>query len=157
MPDYERDGSGKKIKVDPESREETTTEEKWIGYSSESKKAIVLTTEFVEANFSPGLIEQIKYLSKKTGTRWVAIPPGDNKIHSNVPQDLQIGPEIKYLQKAGEKTCLVYSFASALHHIGIKQLASEFIQKSKQIVEQHNTFQKFALVAQSKSKYMNFK
>ena len=154
VPEYATDDAGRKIKVD---REELIKEERWTGYCTVKQKVVELTRDFVETNFSTGLIEQIKHLSKKAGTRWIAIPPGDDKTHSNPPEQLQTGPEIKFLQKKGEKTCLVYSFASALYHAGVKQLASEFYRSSKKIVEHHNTFHKFSVEAKSKNKYLGYK
>jgi len=96
-------------------------------------------------------------LCRNGKTRWVAIPPGDDIIHTNVPDALQTGPVIKYRQKEGEKTCLVYSFGSALYYVGARQLSSELYRCSKLIIEQHDTFKKFLSFLQTRSRHMNFK
>ena len=50
---------------------------------------------------------------------------------------------MKYRQKEGEPTCMVHSFASALHSIGEKQFASEVFGSKKKIIKRHDTIQQF--------------
>ena len=71
-----------------------------------------------------------------------------------MPDHLQTGPAVKYRQNLEERYCLVYSFASALDHIGLHQIASETYQAADQVVEKHNTFHLFTEYMKSKSKQL---
>ena len=92
----------------------------------------------------------------KTKKHFIIVPTNADCKQENVPEHLQTGPLIKYRQKEGERTCLVYSFASALHHVGTKQVASEIYQAAKKIIEKHNTLAKFADVVLSKNVHLHF-
>ena len=154
IPVFAVDKDGNRIRAAPESKKVKIIEEKWLGYSKKTNKVEELTSEFVQANFTQGYIDQVKHLCKSKSKRWVAIPPGDAKTHENVPDHLQSGPTIKYRQTMEERYCLVYSFASALHHIGLHQIASETYQAANHIVEKHNTFHLFSLYMKSKAKQL---
>lgn len=130
---------------------------KWIGYCRGSQRRVELTNDFVQANFALGFLEQVQKLGKAKKTKFINIPPGDDRQHESVPDHLQTGPKINYRQQDDEKTCLIYSFASALHYAGAKQIASEFYQKAKKISEKHNTFDLFARSIQQQSEHLRFK
>lgn len=149
VPVYELDEKGNRVKI--EKRQDKDLEEKWIGYCKVKQKTMELTNAFVNHNFTQGFLQQVKHLSRPGGTRWIDIPLGADKSHLDFPQDLQKGPEIKYPQKEGERTCLVYGFASALHHIGLRQIATELYRSAPEIVEKFNTFHKFSTKMLSKS------
>jgi hypothetical protein len=153
-PIYKLDKNNQRIRTNKEDKEERLIEEKWAGYCKDKKKIINLTWEFVKANFTSGYLDQVKHLSKHKNARWISIPPGADKLHENAPEYLQTGPEVKYRQTKGERFCLVYSFASALHHTGLHCLASWIYQAADSIVEQHNTFVKFSKFIQQKSRHM---
>ena len=87
-------------------------------------------------------LQQVKNLCKNKSKRFVAVPPGDNKTHDNVPSHLQTGPRIEYKQE-DNRTCLTFGFASALHYLGATQAASEISRSSKKIIEKINTFSLF--------------
>ena len=108
----------------------------------------------MKANLTPGCLHQVKHLSKNKNAKWISVPPGADKHHENAPEHLQTGPEVKYRQSKGERYCLVYSFASALHHIGLHHFASLIYQAADKIVEKHDTFILFSKYLQQKSKYM---
>jgi hypothetical protein len=64
---------------------------------------------------------------------------------------------MKYKQEEGQKTCLVFSFASALHHIGAKQAAYKLIWKQKQIVNKSDTVKRFSVAVRDCDKHLYFK
>ena len=77
------------------------------------------------------MVADVKAFATKGDKKYIPIPPGDAKPRSSFPTHLQKGPKMKYKQAEDQNTCLVYSFASALHHIGAQQAASELISKTE--------------------------
>src|SRR5689334_8401890 len=77
--------------------------------------------------------------------KFIPLLPGDAKPRSTHPSHLVKGPAIKYKQQEGQQNCMVYSFASTLHHIGgeARQAASELCWKSKKIINKIDTIQQF--------------
>jgi len=104
-----------------------TCKEQWFGFCNAKNKKVILDNDYVNNNFSAGLVADVKAIGIKGEKKYIPIPPGDAKPRSSFPEHLQKGPKIKYKQAEDQNTCLVYSFASALHHIGAAQAASELI------------------------------
>ena len=99
-----------------------------------------LDVKWVESNFDQRFLSQIKNLSVKKAA-FVSVPPGDDRHHNNADTDsLCIGPRIQYQQKENERTCMVYAFASAVHHAGGKQLASEIRNMAHQLEHKVEAF-----------------
>jgi hypothetical protein len=129
-PIYERDDDGKFVLDDKRNRIHLKREEKlvpahWIGYSNQSEKAIQLETAWVVLNFDKRFLSQIKNGCKNKAA-FVFVSPGDNRSHSEEAiKNLATGPKVNYVQTNNQRTCMVYSMASAVHYAGGKQLASE--------------------------------
>lgn len=101
------------------------------------------------------ILQQIKNLSNKA-VAFVAVPPGDVRDHNaGSYEHLIIGPSIKYLQKEGERTCMVYSMASAIHSIGARQLASEIRNAGKKFEFKVGAFGHFLTFLQRKDRALN--
>jgi hypothetical protein len=147
-PMYEKDEKGV-ILLDekgcgiPCKRKQKKIAAKWFGYSNKTKKLKQLNTSWVTKNFDKRLLSQIKNISNKKAA-FVSIPPGADKKHDDEASKVQaVGPTIKYRQKEGERTCMVYGIASAIHHAGGKQLASEVHQMAKRFEHKMNAFSVF--------------
>ena len=108
-------------------------------------------------NFSPRFLEQVKKVCERKTTKWINLPPGSDNKHKNALAPIEGAPDIKFRQKEGERTCLSYSFASALHHVGAKQIASEVHSMSKKISEKCDTLKLFVELLQKHSTPLNFK
>ena len=150
--------TGNRIKIDYKQVEKDTyvVKEKWLGYCNKTMLVTELEPAFVRKNFSKTLINHVKHMSRKESSKWIVIPPGDDKVHTNVPQDLQTSIQMKYRQNEGERTCLVYSFASALHYAGARQEASELYRKANRIIEKPNTVQVFSDAVVGRSEHLKF-
>lgn len=96
VPIYATDENGQRIKSSITNKQDVILPEKWIGYCKDKQKTIQLSEDFVNENFSRGYLQQVKHLSKKKNTRWIAIPLGADKKHDKIPAYLQTGPEIKF-------------------------------------------------------------
>ena len=117
----------------------------WIGIcNAQNNKKIYLDEEFVLTNFSREIIADVKRHGMQGDKKFIDVPPGDAKKQDHYLEHLQKGAKMKYRQKEGEHTCLVFSFASALHSIGGKQFASELFGSRKKIVECCDTIQQFS-------------
>jgi hypothetical protein len=147
---FKLDKDGQKIPIT-----DTVIEAHWKGYCKKTKKLVPLEEAFVFDNFTPGFIEQVKKMAGKTC--FISIPPGNSKRQDNVPMHLQTGPDVKFQQQEGQKTCLTFSFASALHHVGACQVASEIYSSSKKIIERHDTVCRFANWLSTFSGHLHFK
>ena len=123
----------------------------WYGYSRGNKKAQMLDEDFVIGNFSQEIIADVKKMGIQGDKKFIDVPPGDAKTHEVFPKYFEKGPIMKYRQKEGERTCMVYSFASALHHMGEKQVASEIYGIHKKVIERHNTIQLFSQAVREKN------
>ena len=100
-------------------------------------------------------MSQIKNISKKKAA-FVSIPPGADKKHEDETAKVSaVGPAIKYQQKEGERTCMVYGMASAVHHAGRKQLASEIRNMGKKFEHRMNSFGAFLQSLAKKDKALN--
>ena len=140
---YALDEKGQRIKATKEDKTEKWLPEKWVGYCRATRKSYTLSTEFVEKNFSPGYIKQTKKVAERGMKHFVNVPPGSDKRHDLLPPICKDTPLIRFRQAEGEQTCLSYSFASALHYFGAKQIASEIFLMSSKIIEKHNTLNYF--------------
>jgi hypothetical protein len=150
--EYVKDRKGNCVRME---REERTIKARWVGYSNKTKRIINLETKWVEANFDKKFLSQIKNMSTKS-VAFVAVPPGDDKVHEKGSfEALAIGPKIKYLQKEGERTCMVYSMASVIHDMGAKQLASEIRNAGKKFEFKVNAFGHFLSFLQRKHRALN--
>ena len=154
--EFALDDDGNRIKLDKSEKEVQWLEERWVGYCRATRKSYTLTTEFVEQNFSAGYIEQVKKLAEKGKRRFIKVPPGSDKRHELLPTTIQNAPVMKFRQAEGERTCLSYSFASALHHAGAKQIALEVFCMSNKITEKHNTISYFIDMFRKTSKPLIF-
>ncbi len=108
--------------------------EQWFGFSKRSNKKEALDSLYVNEHFPPDLIADVKSFGVKGSQKWIDIPPGEARPRSCFPEHLEKGPVMKYRQEENQNTCLVYSFASALDHIGAKTLAFVLYRKNGQII-----------------------
>ena len=146
---YDPEGT-ERMKVD--KRDKKTVPAKWIGYFGNAKRTEILQDSFVNKNFSKAFRTQVMSVAMGGGA-FIKIPPGDDHQHKCItagwsPTD---APPIHYMQKEGHKTCLVDSFASALHYLGIKQIASELFQAKKKIIDKPDTWDRFQACLESKA------
>ena len=78
---------------------------------------------------------------------YVQVPPGDNRQSTITTKGLKtlssFLPKIHYQQKEGERTCLIFSFCSALHYLGGCQVASNLKQSCQKIIERPDTMKLF--------------
>src|SRR5687768_9457157 len=63
---------------------------------------------------------------------------------------------MKYKQGEYKNTCLVYSFASALHHIGAKEAAFVLIWKSVKIIDHCDTVKRFSIAVNDSDLHLYF-
>src|SRR5688500_3974368 len=63
---------------------------------------------------------------------------------------------MKYKQRENKNTCLVYSFASALHHIGAKLAAFVLIRKSAKIIDHCDTVKRFSIAVKDSDPHLYF-
>ena len=141
----------------PIERQQKKIVAKWFGYSNKTKKLKQLVTAWVNKNFDKRLLSQIKNISNKKAA-FVSIPPGADKKHDDETLEVQaVGPTIKYRQKEGERTCMVYGIASAIHHTGGKQLTSEIHQMAKRFEHKMNAFGVFLEILRKKHKALSVK
>ena len=156
-PMYEKDEDGVILLDDkgcgiPCERIKKKIRPKWYGYSNRSKKLKELVTSWVTTNFDKRLLSQIKNISKKKAA-FVSVPPGADKKHDELVTKVQaVGPPVKYQQKEGERTCMVYGLASAVHYAGNKQLASEIRNMAKRFEHRVGAFNAFLRVLCQKNK-----
>ena len=116
------------------SKRNKVTSAQWFGYCKNSRTNVQLDEAYVLENFSKEIIADVRQMGIMGAKKFIPVSPGAPKKHENFPSHLRKGPKIKYRQKEGEHTCMVYSFASALHYIGEKQYASEIYKMHKKIV-----------------------
>ena len=154
---YETDDKGNRIKVAYEDKEKRELPAKWQGLCTATQKCYDLTDAFVEQNFSPGFREQVMKIGSFGKKLFVNVPPGANKVHDTITLFKRDAPDVKYIQKEGERYCLPYSIASALHHLGAAQLALEIYRMSMSIVDRRNTMQIFLQTLRTHSKPLQFK
>ena len=95
--------------------------------------------------------------AERSKSKFINVPPGQDVQHVKMVKTIEGLPMIRFKQIKGERTCLTYSFASALFHVGAKQIASKVYQKSKKIMERYNTIPYFIETMQKHSTPLNFK
>ena len=135
---------GERVKAKPRYR--VIAKERWLGYNNKTKTEFDLPYEFVSDNFSPKFLEQVKRHGREKGQPcWVDLPPGDSRKHSNesIPASDLPTPAVHYCQREGERTCLICSFASAVHYTGNAQLASEIYQSCMKVIDRADTMDRF--------------
>jgi hypothetical protein len=93
----------------------------WEGYSKDTMKPQFLLEDAAKQCATPKFLEQLKRLSVAKNHVFVEIPPGANNIHREFPVGIKKGPEIHYVQKEGEHTCLVTSLASLLYYVNARK------------------------------------
>ena len=147
-----RDVNGKE-RVKATNRKSRNIPAKWLAFFGATNQVEEVNEAFVHDNFPRGLVDQIKSVAKGAGG-FVKIPPGDDRQHDNIHPALILpdAPLIHYKQQEGQKTCLTDSFASALHYMGIKQVASELFQRRKKIINRSNTWECFQQYLETRSK-----
>ena len=123
-------------------RKEVTLPHQWLGYCDDSKEYIKLEEEWVKSNFDAAYLDQVKCCCRSK-TPFLKIPPGKNRSHTNRCETG--GPPIHYQQKMGERTCMVYSMASALHYCGHKDEAACIRNRAKQYVFNKRAFVSFVI------------
>ena len=74
---------------------------------------------------------------------FLKVPPGNDKHHHSISSLSDDAPDMRFVQAEGERACMVYSFASVLHHIGARKAASHVHQFTQHISDQYDTFDKF--------------
>ena len=121
----------------------------WRGYSDATKEYILLQTDWVEENFHFSFLKQVKNRSGEN-TAFISIPPGDKRSHGMSKETS--GPTIHYRQKEGERTCMVYAAASALHYLGWTKVASWAYNKTELFINDANAFHKFVYLLRKQSK-----
>jgi hypothetical protein len=105
---------------------------------------ITLNPGWVKANFDEKFLSQIRNLNLEKKA-FVQVPPGDNRSHPPCSSlSITTGPKVHYLQKEGKRTCMVYSFASAVHHMGWHQIASQIRNVGKKYEFKIGAFGRFA-------------
>lgn len=159
---YRRDNSGELVEDDNgterkklKGRSQRTVEERWLGYFPATRTVEEVPWNFVEDNFPTLYLRQVRSICS-TNRSFVQVPPGESRYH---PQGVIVStdgqaPAIKHKQKLGEKTCLTASFASALHFVGLKQIASELFRCSKMIINRPDTWPRFAAFLVTKSPHL---
>jgi hypothetical protein len=125
---------GKKTEME---RATKTIPKKWLGYSNASKEYIELADTWVCQNFEEPYLRQVVCSTGKQNP-FIQVPPGDNKSHTNFQPTT--GPQIRYNQEHGERTCMVYLMASALFTYGYKDVASALYNTRNQFVHDKNGF-----------------
>ena len=110
----------------------------------------------VNNTFPPDLLADVKAFGVKGSQKWIDIPLGEARPCSSFPEHLKKGPGIKYRQEEGQNTCLVYSFASALDHIGAKTFAYVLHRKSGKIINQCDTVARFSGAVKDSDKHFWF-
>jgi len=155
--EFATDKDGRRIKVDRTEKEEKVIPEKWQGYCNETKNAYTLTTEFVERNFTAGFMEQAKIMRSQGKKMFLKVPPGSAKQHHSISSISDKAPDMKFVQAEGERACMLYSFASVLHHIGAREVASHVRQLTSRISDQHDTFDKFIDFMRGMKRSIQFK
>ena len=92
-----------------ESHSKRVIEGHWVAWFGASQTTSQLSNQFVEDNFNKAFLEQVKEATWNR-THFVLIPPGDQKDHSTIPEELVVkgAPVIKYHQKENDNTCLVF-------------------------------------------------
>jgi hypothetical protein len=113
------------------------TTQKWKGLiakgsNPDDKYIDDLETDWVNENFDHDYLQQcIKQANLKTN--FVKIPPGAPR--SDVPPFMsRLAPELKYVQGADERLCMVLSLASALHILGLTRVA-DVVQRARSRLE----------------------
>ena len=130
--------------------------EPWFGYCKCSNKKEALDSLYINQTFPPDLIADVKAFGVKGSQKWIDIPPGEAKPCSSFPEHLEKGPVMKYRQEEDQNTCLVYSFASALDHIGAKTSAFVLYRKSGKIINRCDTVARFSVAVKDSDKHFNF-
>jgi hypothetical protein len=133
----------------PKKRKGRTLKGRWWGYTNDTKEYILLTTEWVEKNFDHNFLIQVKNRSGDNNA-FVSIPPGDSRSHSKTI--ITGGPRIHYKQKEGERTCMVYAAASALHYLGWTNVAAWAYNQTKHYINDPNAFHKFVQELRKRNK-----
>lgn len=93
-------------------------------------------------------------LSENTSTSKFC--PGKTK-NKDVPEPVKNAPDVNYQQQDRQRTCLTYSFASALPHIGTCQIGLEVFCMSNKVVEKHDTVFFFREKMQNHKQLLLFK
>jgi hypothetical protein len=122
-------------------RADTKQDHRWLGYTANTKEYIELAEEWVRSNFDENYLDQVICCSRSKKP-FILIPPGDNRKHSFTAPTT--GPIIHYQQKDGERTCMVYALASAIHVTGRTEIAAMIFNNSKRYVNAaENAFKLF--------------
>jgi hypothetical protein len=91
---------------------------------------IKLNEGFVMDNFPLGFIQAVKKRGREKKVNFIRVPPGaprtEDGVHDMIDDNM---PRMEYLQE-GDYTCLFCSFASALHYVGLTDLAKLFKEES---------------------------
>ncbi|HEY9301930.1 MAG TPA: hypothetical protein VIQ31_37305, partial [Phormidium sp.] len=116
---------------------------KWIVWSKDTRKSEEIAEEILKESVTTEFLELVKRCGSQSTKKWVHIPPGDSKEHAEFPKDLEQGVPIHYRQPAGERVCLVASFASFLHSVHCIELAANLYSVRHQIQEKISIWQDF--------------
>lgn len=120
-------------------------------------KAHTLTPAFVQAKYSAGFCKQVMMLGSTNHKKYINISPGKDKCYRKLPELALEAPSIHYLQGENQRSCLTFSFASALHYVGAKQIVSEVYCMSDKEIKKHITLILFCSMMQTQSCPLNFK
>ena len=78
-------------------------------------KKIPADYDYLLQKFGQGFLDEVKEAGLKKSIQCIAIPPEWSSSKKDVLLvDINKGPDQKYYQKEGEKTCLTISFANML-------------------------------------------
>ena len=116
---------------------------KWIVWSKETRKPEEIAENILRETVTPEFLELVKRCATQNSKKWIHIPPGDYKEHTEFPEDLEQGVPIHYRQPAGERVCLVASYASFLHSVQCNTLAANLYSARHQIQEKITIWQDF--------------
>ena len=118
-----------------------TLEARWLGYCNETQEYVDLLEDWVWQNFDENFLVQVMSCTK-SNTAFIHVPPGERRHHQDIGPML-LGPQIKYQQMDAEKTCMIYSMASAMHYFDQKIIGSWIYNGRKRFVHQTNGFNFF--------------
>ena len=149
-PMYELNKKGER--VPREERETNLHAPKWLGYCNATKEYVNLGLEWVRLNFDEPFLNQVRCCTKSAHA-FILIPPGDRRKHQDVgPMD---GPRIHYRQEDGEKTCMVYSMASAMHYFNHAIIGSWIYNNRRRFIHQNLAFTNFTTQLKEAHKVLN--
>jgi hypothetical protein len=137
---YEKDKNGRfkledGARVKNKKREERKIAAHWQCYSNTTQQMEPIEEDALLEYVSAKFLENLKRNSATGCRKFSPLPPGDSKVHLEFPEGFVKGPVIHYRQPAGERICVVASFASFLHSVNCRQHAAQLFSVKNNIQE----------------------